>query len=320
MKETKDPVLSVVIPMYNEQDNIDWFYEELVGVLSSTGKSFELVYVNDGSSDKTDEKLQSLAKNDTQVQYICLSRNFKKEAATSAGINHARGQAVIILDGDGQHPSEKIPEMVKLWEGGAQQVVGIRTSNEKAGIIKTIGSKGFYFLSRLLGSQAVVTNATDFRLIDREIVDTLNSFTEKKRMTRSLLDWSGYVTAYMPFAARERSHGTASYNISALIRLALNGYIGSTLKPLYFVGLFGLVITGIASLVLLVTIVNDVFFNDALHLGVSGTAYIALLIMLLVGVLLICQGIIAAYIANIQLEAQNRPLYIVNKARSRFHR
>ncbi len=316
MKTAKNPVLSAVIPMYNEADNVDWFYEELVKVFTSIGKSFELIYVNDGSTDATDKKLNDLATKDNRVQYICLSRNFKKEAATTAGINHARGNAVIILDGDGQHPSDMIPEMVQLWEGGVQHVIGIRTSNEKAGVVKTIGSKGFYWLSSILGSQAVVKNATDFRLLDREVVDTFNQFTEKKRMTRSLLDWSGYVTAYMPFKARERTQGVAAYNFSALFRLAINGYIGSTLKPLYFVGILGVGITGLAAFALLFTVINEFLFGDSLHLGVSGTAYIALFLMLLVGILLICQGIIAAYIANIQLEAQNRPLYIINKARS----
>ena len=310
------PTLSVIIPVYNESDNIEWFYKELSATLKSTKKSYELVYVNDGSKDDTSEKIQALAKKDSHVVFVCLARNFGKEAATSAGLYLARGSAAIVLDGDGQHPPEKIPFMVRRWEDGVQQIVGIRTSNKKAGFFKNMSSKLYYSISRLIGATNVIANATDFRLIDREIIDTFNGFTEKKRMTRALLDWSGYVTEYMPFEARERSYGVAVYTFRSLLRLAFNGYIGSTLKPLYFIGIAGSVIASGSFIMLVVTLINRFFFADELHLGVTGTAFIALFVTFLVGLLMVAQGIVAAYIANIQLEAQNRPIYIVNKAKS----
>jgi dolichol-phosphate mannosyltransferase len=310
------PTLSVVLPVYNEQENIEWFYQELTDTLKTLGATYELVYVNDGSKDATQDMILKLAQKDTAVRYICLARNFGKEAATSAGIHYARGEAIIILDGDGQHPSDKIPEMVQLWRDGAQQVVGIRESFEGASIIKKLGSKVYYGLSKFLGSNAMIAKATDFRLIDRELADVFSQFTERKRMTRSLLDWSGYTTKQISFNARERKHGDASYKFSALLRLALSGYIGSTLKPLYFIGAFGIVTSGISFLVIIFLGINQLLFNDVLSLGVSGTAFIALFVTLLVGLIMLAQGIIAAYIANIQLEAQNRPLYLVNKAKS----
>lgn len=315
MEKTR-PVLSIIIPVYNESDNIDWFYKELSAILQSTGKSYEFVYVNDGSKDNTSEKIQALAKKDSHVVFVCLARNFGKEAATSAGLYQARGKAAIILDGDGQHPPEKIPFMIKRWEKGIQQVVGIRTSNKKAGLFKNVSSKLYYSISHLIGANNVIPNATDFRLIDREIIDTFNNFTERKRMTRALLDWSGYITEYMPFEARERSHGVAVYTFHSLVRLAFNGYIGSTLKPLYFIGGAGSVIASGSFILLLIALINRFCFADVLHLGVTGTAFIALFVTFLVGLLMVAQGIVAAYIANIQLEAQNRPLYIINKAKS----
>lgn len=313
---SKLPELSVVIPVHNEADNIQWFYDELREVFESIGLKYELIYVNDGSTDQTADILKSLSEQDERVQNICLARNFGKEAATSAGIHTARGGAAIILDGDGQHPPEKVREMVTLWKEGFQHVIGIRATNEKAGLVKVLGSRLFYFLASKLGANGITANSTDFRLIDRELIDTFKVFTEKKRMTRALLDWSGYKTAHIAFDARQRTQGAASYKFKSLLRLAINGYIGATLKPLYFVGMIGAAITTLSFLVITFLGISQMFFGDPLSLGVSGTAYIALFVTFLVGLLMISQGITAVYIANIQLEAQNRPLYIINRAES----
>jgi dolichol-phosphate mannosyltransferase len=312
----KPPVISVVIPVHNEAENIKWFYDELSDLFKGIKQTYELIYINDGSTDNTSEMLKTIAKDDASVQNVCLARNFGKEAATSAGIHLARGDVAIILDGDGQHPPEKIKEMLKLWNKGYQHVVGIRATNEKAGLIKTLGSKVFYFLAKRLGATGITANSTDFRLLDRELIDTFKLYGEKKRMTRALLDWSGYKTTHITFDARQRIKGVASYKFRSLLRLAISGYIGATLKPLYLVGVLGVIITVLSFLLVSFLGISQLFFNDPLNLGVSGTAYIALFVTFLVGLLMISQGITAAYIANIQLEAQNRPLYIINRAES----
>ena len=313
---TKLPIISVVIPVHNEEENIEWFYTELTDLFKSLKRPYELIYVNDGSTDNSSVILKKLAKNDDAVQNICLARNFGKEAATSAGIHIARGSAAIILDGDGQHPPEKIKEMLQFWDKGYQHVIGIRTTNEKAGIVKTIGSKLFYFLAKRMGATGITANSTDFRLIDRELIDTFKLYNEKKRMTRALLDWSGYKTTHITFDARQRIKGAPSYKFRSLLRLAINGYIGATLKPLYLVGLLGLFINVLSFVVIAFLGISQLLLNDPLHLGVSGTAYIALFVTFLVGLLMVSQGITAVYIGNIQLEAQNRPLYIINHAES----
>lgn len=313
---SKQPTFSVIIPVHNEAENIEWFHDELAETFENLKETYELVYVNDGSSDNTSDILKRIAKNKTNVQNICLARNFGKEAATSAGLHFARGRAAIIIDGDGQHPPEKIYEMVKLWHEGYQHVVGVRDSNDKAGFVKTVGSKLFYFLARRMGATGLNQSSTDFRLIDREVIDTFKLFSEKRRMTRALLDWSGYKTTQITFDARQRVKGTASYNFKSLLKLAVNSYVGTTLKPLYFVGILGIVITSLSFVLIAFFGITQLFFSDPLHLGISGTAYIALLIAFLVGLLMMSQGIVAAYIASIQLETQNRPLYIINRAES----
>lgn len=316
----KQQLISLVVPLYNEAENVRWFYDELTETMSAIRDSdYEIVYVNDGSQDKTDSLIRKIAAGDPRVVYVCLARNFGKEAATSAGLHYARGEAVIILDGDGQHPPALIAEMVGLWRQGVQHVVGIRTSNRKAGIIKRLGSRVFYMLTSKLGAHAVIPNATDFRLVDRDVVDVFKQYKEKKRMTRALLDWSGFNTSYMNFEARDREHGIAAYNIRSLARLAVNGYIGATLKPLYLVGAIGGLITILTSIVLVALLFTKYILDDPWSLGISGAALITLFATLLVGILMISQGIVAIYVANIHLEAQDRPLYIVNRARSKLH-
>lgn len=316
----KLPLISVVIPVYNESANIQWFYEELTDLLSRQEDiTYELIYVNDGSRDNTGDLLEDISKKDECVSYVCLARNFGKEAATSAGLHVARGDAVAILDGDGQHPPVVILEMLDKWKNGAQQVVGIRTSNEKAGLVKALGSKLFYALSHLLGAESVIANATDFRLLDRELVEIFMEFTEKKRMTRALLDWSGFKTEYIDFEARQREYGTATYTVRSLMQLAVNGYVSTTLKPLYFVGIVGSLVTLLSLAALVFLAISQFVLSDPFNLGVTGGAFVALFITMLVGILMISQGIVAVYVANIHLETQNRPLYIINKAKSKLH-
>ena len=312
----KHPELSVVVPAYNEQDNIESILKQLHDVLD-TFISFEIIFVNDGSRDKTLDILHNVAGKDKAVKIISFSRNFGKELATSAGIHYAKGDAIIMVDADGQFPPELIPEFVKKWRDGAQIVTGVRMSNQKEGFVKRYGSKLFYKLMSGLAGAKLTAGATDFRLIDRAVQQEFFRFSERSRMTRGLIDWVGFKEDFIEFHARERMAGEASYKVSKLIKLALNSFVSLSLAPLYFSGWAGIIITPLAFLIGLFIGIEQFALDDPLNLNVTGTAMLGVLILFFVGILLISQGLIALYISHIHTETQNRPLYIVDRRASR---
>lgn len=312
----KHPELSVVVPAYNEQDNIESILKQLHDVLDAF-ISFEIIFVNDGSRDKTLDVLHKVASKDKAVKIISFSRNFGKELATSAGIHYAKGDAIIMVDADGQFPPELIPEFVKKWRDGAQIVTGVRMSNQKEGFVKRYGSKLFYKLMSGLAGAKLTAGATDFRLIDRAVQQEFFRFSERSRMTRGLIDWVGFKEDFIEFHARERMAGEASYKVSKLIKLALNSFVSLSLAPLYFSGWAGIIITPLAFLIGLFIGIEQFALDDPLNLNVTGTAMLGVLILFFVGILLISQGLIALYISHIHTETQNRPLYIVDRRASR---
>jgi dolichol-phosphate mannosyltransferase len=279
--------------------------------------SFEIIFVNDGSRDKTLDELHKAAKKDQTIRIISFSRNFGKELATSAGIHYAKGDAIIMVDADGQFPPELIPEFVKKWRNGAQVVTGVRVSNQKEGFIKRYGSKLFYKLMSSLAGAKLTAGATDFRLIDRAVQQEFFRFSERSRMTRGLIDWVGFKEDFIEFHARERMAGEASYKVSKLIKLALNSFVSLSLAPLYFSGWAGIIITPLAFLIGLFIGIEQFALDDPLNLNVTGTAMLGVLILFFMGILLISQGLIALYISHIHTETQNRPLYIIDRRASR---
>lgn len=313
MKST--PKLSVVVPAYNEEVNIKPVYKQIVTALEGY-ISFELIYINDGSRDNTLGELTKLAKKDDRIRVINFARNFGKEMATSAGITHAKGDAIVMVDADGQFPPEIIPEFVRKWQAGAQIVTGVRLTNQKEGFVKRFGSKFFYKLMRGLAGTKITPRATDFRLIDRVVQQEFVRFTEHGRMTRGLLDWLGFREEIIEFHAKPRLAGEASYRVSQLVRLAMNSFISLSLKPLYFSGWAGLIITPIALLMGVFVLVEQVILNDPLHLDITGTAMLGILLLFFVGLLLISQGLVALYISHIHTETQNRPLFVVDPSTS----
>lgn len=307
----KSPELSVVVPAYNEQDNVESIYKQLHDVLNDF-ISFEIVFVNDGSRDKTLSLLHKVAKKDNRVRVISFSRNFGKELATSAGIHYAKGQAIIMVDADGQFPPELIPEFVAKWRDGAQVVTGVRLTNQKEGFVKRYGSRMFYKMMSTMTGAKLTPGATDFRLIDQAVQQEFFRFSERSRMTRGLLDWVGFREEYIEFHAKPRMAGEASYKVSQLIKLALNSFVSLSLAPLYFSGWAGIIITPLAFLIGLFIFIEQILLDDPLGLNITGTAMLGVLILFFMGILLISQGLIALYISHIHTETQNRPLYIVN--------
>lgn len=310
-------LISIVIPSYNEGKNVNEFYRQLASVLDENDKyNFEIVYVNDGSYDDTADLILELAKQDKRIRLIDLSRNFGKEIATTAGIHYAKGDAILTIDADGQHPPDLIPDFISKWEQGAQVVVGIRTSNKNEGLIKRYGSKIFYRIFNSTTGMQLIPGSTDFRLIDKCVQDDFTKMTERNRITRGLIDWLGYKREFIEFSANERMGGAASYKISKLIKLALDSFISMSLTPLYFAVYVGIIIMPLSFIVGVFLLIEHTVLGDPFGLNPTGTAYITLLILFLVGLVLFSQGIISLYLSHIHTETKNRPLFIVNKRNS----
>ncbi|MCX6800514.1 MAG: glycosyltransferase family 2 protein, partial [Candidatus Falkowbacteria bacterium] len=197
---------SIITPAYNEKDNIEPLYEALKAVFATLeNHDFELIFVNDGSKDGTSLEIRKLSEKDERVKYLEFSRNFGKETATTCGINHSSGDACILIDADLQHPVELIPEFIKKWEKGFEVVIGVRRRNKSASLLKRMGSCIFYKINKSIsdvGNTKVPAGSTDFRLMDRVVIDEFNRFTEKNRMTRGLIDWLGFRRGFISFEAK----------------------------------------------------------------------------------------------------------------------
>lgn len=311
------PLISIVIPLYNESANLADLQTALQAVFVALPKySFEAVYVDDGSRDDSLLVLHRLAKADKRLRIVSLTRNFGKEVATTAGLHKACGEAIITLDADGQHPVELIPEFVKRWQAGAKVVIGVCTANPRAGLLKRLGSKLFYMTINRLNGTYLVPGSTDFRLIDRVVQQSFDRLTERNRITRGLIDWLGYQREYITFIANPRLAGDPSYSFSRLVKLFVDSVISLSISPLYLTAYLGIVVLPLATLLGLLMIV-DKLLNDPLHLKLTGSAFVMILILFLMGVLLLSQGIIGLYLSHIHSETQNRPLYLIDEYQSK---
>lgn len=309
----KKPFISIVVPCFNEVDNIIPLYKKLELVIrKEKAIDFEILFVNDGSSDGTLTKTRELASNHNNTKVVNLSRNFGKEIATTAGISYARGDAIIMLDADGQHPPELIPRFIKKWVNGAKVVVGVRKTNQKEGFIKRYGSKIFYLIINKLQSTKMTAGSTDFRLIDKAVRKEFLKLTEHNRITRGIIDWIGFKKDYIEFHANERMSGSASYSITKLLKLMIDSFVSLSIKPLYLAIWAGVIILPLSILLGLFSAV-EMAIGDPLNLNITGGAYIGLTILFLVGLILISQGITALYLSHIHSETQNRPLFIIDK-------
>ena len=315
-KAAPDALISIVVPCHNESANIDPFYAELTAVLNSLENKYEIIFVDDGSSDDTSAKVAALMAQDKRVQLVELVRNFGKEIAVTAGLNAAKGDAAITLDADLQHPPSLIPKLIMTWREGMEVVVGLRLENKSyAPTFKRWGSVIFYAIMKRVSDTEIRRGATDYRLLDRSVVDEFNRFTERNRITRGLIDWLGFRRAYVEFEPAKRVYGEAAYSYFKLIKLALNSFIAMSLLPLRIAGYLGGIITLLSGLLGAFILVENYILNDPLHFHFSGPAILGVVILFMVGVILVCLGLIALYIGTIHTEVMNRPLYVVRRQR-----
>ena len=307
------PLISIIVPIYNEAANIPQFFWSLQQILKPLEEkyNFELIYIDDGSSDSSVLELRKIASD--RVRVLEFSRNFGKEAALSAGLKQAKGEAAIMIDADFQHPMELIPEFIAKWEAGFEVVVGIRSTNHKAGFVKRAGSFIFYKVIRSISAVKITPNETDFRLVDREVINAFNKLSENNRMTRALIDWLGFKRDYIYFKANPRTGGSAGYNIFKLIGLAVNSFVSLSLVPLRLAGYLGVFITLLSGSFGFYILIGKYIFGWPFASSFSGPAQLAFLITFLVGIILSSLGLVALYIAHIHDEVLRRPLYILRE-------
>jgi len=314
---TNDQLVSIVVPVYNEAAGLEHFHTALTEQLASLPDyHFEIIYCNDGSTDRTLHHLQRLAADNKAVRVISLTRNFGKEIATTAGLQAARGQAVVTMDADGQQPIDMLPTFIAHWQAGDLVVVGRRTTKRQAPWLKRLGSKLFHVIMQRLTYVNVVPGATDFRLVDRQVVDDFNQLTERNRISRGLIDWLGYQQTYVSYQEKPRVNGTASYSYPKLTKLFVDSIISMSSSPLYLTAYLGALVLPL-SLLLGLAMVADAAVGDPLNWHATGGAYVLVLVLFLIGVLLTSQGIIGLYLSHIHSETQNRPLFVVDRKQSR---
>lgn len=312
MNKTSDqPIdLSIVIPMRNEALVIDELFKSLLPVLRSTGKTYEVICVNDGSTDDTLERLLGQQSKDRTIGVIDLSRGFGKEAALTSGIDHARGRAVVVMDADLQNPPEVIPKLIAKWEEGFEVVYGARRSRDRDGWLKRTTSEAFYAVFNKLSDTQLPPDAGDFRLMDRAVVDALRALPEHSRFMKGIFAWVGFRQVGVPYDCPERHAGESQWPFFKLFRFALDGIFSFSTVPLRLWTWVGTVTASI-SLLYAVFLVLRVFVSGR---DVPGFASIMVAILFFGGVQLISIGVLGEYIGRIFRETKARPLYIVRQA------
>lgn len=308
------PLISIIVPVYNEELNVPLIHEALtVHTKKLSDYSFELIFVDDGSRDKSVERIVGITYRDKRMRLLQFARNFGKEAAVSAGLHAAKGDAAIILDADLQHPPELIPKFIEKWKKGAEVIVGIRKYSNEESWFKKFSSRWFYKIMDGISNTKITPHSTDFRLLDRSAIDAFNVFTEHNRITRGLIDWLGFKRSYIKFEAPPRKYGQAAYSYKQLFRLALNSITAHSLLPLRIAMALGIVILLTAGPLGLFIFYEKYIATGPDSFNFTGTAALAVIVMFLVGVVLVCLGLIAMYIARIYEETTNRPLYIIKQ-------
>lgn len=303
-------MISVIVPCFNEEEAIPLFFAEMEKIKKEVSHSFEYIFINDGSKDKTLEVLRGLAKMNGFVRYISFSRNFGKEAALYAGLQASTGDLVTVMDVDLQDPPELLPQMVELIEDSDIDCVGTRRADRKGEPpIRSFFAKKFYQLINRISETEMVDGARDYRLMTRQMVDAILELTEHNRFSKGLFSWVGFKTEYISFENRERAAGETSWSFWKLFNYSIDGIVNFSDAPLNiasFVGAFSCLVAVIAMLFI---IVRALLFGDP----TAGWPSMVTIVLFIGGVQLLCIGIIGKYIGKIFMETKKRPVYIVKE-------
>lgn len=301
--------ISIVIPMYNESEGLKELFLRVTPILEQMTDNWEIICVNDGSKDDSLSQLISFHKSDPRIKIVNFSRNFGKEAALTAGIEHSNGKVVIPLDADLQDPPELIPQMVKKWTEGYKVVLATRSSRREEGWLKRTTANIFYKILGKISSVNIPANTGDYRLMDRQVVEALKSLPERTRFMKGIFAWLGFPTTTIFFERPERFAGKTSWNYWKLWKFALDGILSFTAVPLQIWTYIGAVISLISFLYGSFLVVRTIFFG----VDVPGFASIMVCILFLGGVQLLSMGILGEYIGRIYHETKQRPLYIIEE-------
>jgi dolichol-phosphate mannosyltransferase len=313
----KSPTYSVVAPIFNESENLPELYRRASQVLDSTGEPWELLLVDDGSSDGSQELIEQLARQDERVQPVIFARNFGHQIAVTAGLDYSRGQAIIIIDSDLQDPPEVMLDLIDKWREGYEVVYAIRAEREGESWFKVVTASLFYRLISRITDVDIPLDAGDFRLLDRKVVNVLNQMRERHRFLRGMSAWVGFHQAGVPYRRAARYAGETKYPFRKMFRLALNAITGFSYFPLQLATFIGFLAAGISILSIPVVIVLRLSGTQAPLVG-QATTLIA--VLFLGGVQLISLGILGEYVGRLYDEVKGRPLYVVREAPQEFHR
>jgi glycosyltransferase involved in cell wall biosynthesis len=295
-----------VVPAYNESAHLSDFLRDLQQTLAGLSSSYEIIVVNDGSTDNTEQVIAPHL-SEPGIRYLGLSRNFGKEAALTAGIEYARGDAVILIDSDYQHPLELLPEMVRLWLGGYDMIYGVIADRSDESLLKRWGTGLFYRLMESGSPIRIPRNAGDFRLLDRSVVNALRQLPERNRFMKGLYAWVGFKSVALPFIPQARATGTSSFGLRNLGRLALAGVTAFTTLPLRIWSAVGATISIIAILYAFEIAAEALLIGNP----VPGWSTLAAGLMFFSGIQLISIGILGEYLGRVYDEVKKRPLYLV---------
>lgn len=302
-----DPELSIVVPAYNEKDNLRELIVRIHPVLSQIGISWEIIFADDGSTDGTWQEILSLHQENNNIKGVRLSRNFGHQYALFAGLQHARGRAVISMDSDLQHPPEVIPELVAQWRQGKKIVNTIRIDPDDFSVYKRLMAKVFYKLFSLLSGVKLEHGMADFRLLDRDVVNELLKFREEGLFLRGLVQWVGYPSTNIRFQCAERFRGVSKYTLRKMLRFAWHGISSFSIVPLRI----GIGIGILTSLLSFMWLAEAVYTKVVLGTVVPGWASTVGILSFLFGILFIFLGLVGEYVGRILIQVRDRPLFIV---------
>lgn len=309
-----NPLLSVIVPCFNEQDCIPLFYQEMNRIAQLLQSDYaldcEMLFVDDGSTDQTCTVLRELAKTDSRVRYLSFSRNFGKEAGIYAGLQAAKGDYLVFVDADLQHPPSMLPEMYEALRSGEYDCAAARRTNRQGEPpVRSFFAHRFYGLMRRISNAELVDGATDFRMMTRQAANAISSMTEYNRFSKGMFSWIGFRTKWLPYENVERAAGSTKWSFLKLLAYSVEGIVAFSTAPLTFVFILGSLLCALSFIMICYIIIKTIIFGDP----AAGWPSLMCVIMFMGGLQIFCMGILGEYLGKTYLEAKHRPIYIIRE-------